>query len=210
MPTLKELIARNHAWAEGKRRDDPDYFERAAREQTPEVLWIGCSDSRVGPDKLIGLPMGSVFVHRNIANIFAPSDLNALSVLEYAVDVLQVPNIIVCGHYQCGGIKHAMAHSGIAPVDLWVEPVRAVYHHHARQLEKLSKEQRMRRLAELNVETAVHNICCSSIVREAWKRKQTVNVIGLIYDIHDGRLKPLGIEYRSLDEWKEQHPKYLD
>ena len=146
--------------------------------------------------------MGSLFVHRNVANIFATNDLNSMAVLEYAIDVLKVPNIIVCGHYGCGGIHAALEHSGIQPVDLWLDQVRFVFNRHAKELKKLPKEDRANRLAELNVEAQVHNICRNTIVREAWKRGQDVCVTGLIFDIHDGHLKQLGIEFRSQEEWE--------
>ncbi len=202
MLTIKDILARNHTWSEQVRRDDPDYFSRAAAAQAPEVLWIGCSDSRVGPDSLVSLPMGSIFVHRNIANIFATNDLNCLAVLEYAVDELHIPNIVVCGHYRCGGIHAAMQHSGIQPIDLWLDQVRYVYHRHTLELDHLDEEQRWRRLAELNVESQVHNIARNTIIREAWRRGQEVNIIGVIYDIHDGLLHQTGVQFSSYEEWQ--------
>jgi len=207
MPTISQMLDANARWASEKKSQDPTYFERAAADQRPEVLWIGCSDSRVGPDQLIGLPMGSIFVHRNIANIFATNDLNCLAVLEYAIDELKVPNIVVCGHYRCGGVHAAMQHSGIQPIDLWLDQVRFVYQRHARELDPLDDDARWNRLAELNVEAQVHNICRNTIVREAWKRGQEINVVGVIYDVHDGRLKPLGLEFHSLSDWKASHEK---
>ena len=207
MPTISQMLEANEKWATEKKLQDPSYFECAAAEQTPEMLWIGCSDARVGPDKLVGLPMGSIFVHRNIGNIFATNDLNCLAVLEYAVDELKVPNIVVCGHYGCGGVKVALTHSGIQPVDLWIDQIRFVYQRHAAELDELDNHIREKRLAELNVEAQVHNICRNTIVREAWKREQEVNVIGVIYDIHDGRLKPLELEFRSLNDWKSYNEK---
>jgi len=210
MTTIRQMLARNREWAENIQERDPAFFSRIVTDQKPEVLWIGCSDSRVGPDQLIGLPMGSIFVHRNIANIFATNDLNCLAVLEYAIDELKVPNIVVCGHYRCGGVHAAMQHSGIQPIDLWLDQVRFVYQRHARELDTLDDDVRWNRLAELNVEAQVHNICRNTIVREAWKRGQEVNVIGVIYDIHDGRLKPLGLEFHSLSDWKSFHEKQAD
>ncbi len=210
MTTIRQMLARNREWAENIQECDPAFFSRIVTDQKPEVLWIGCSDSRVGPDQLIGLPMGSIFVHRNIANIFATNDLNCLAVLEYAIDELKVPNIVVCGHYQCGGVHAAMQHSGIQPIDLWLDQVRFVYQRHSRELDTLDDNARWNRLAELNVEAQVHNICRNTIVREAWKRGQEVNVIGVIYDIHDGRLKPLGLEFHSLSDWKSFHEKQSD
>jgi len=205
MPSFQEMLAANRKWAKEIKDQDPEYFTRAAANQKPELLWIGCSDSRVGPDQLINLPVGSVFVHRNIGNIFATNDLNCLAVLEYAVDELQVPNIIVCGHYGCGGVHASLSHSGIQPVDLWLDQIRFTYQRHAGELARLSKKKRWNRLAELNVEAQVHNICRNTIVREAWKRGQKINVIGLIYDIHDGRLKQLGLEFSSLIEWEARY-----
>ena len=202
MPFLKKMLDYNHSWAVQVSKDSPDFFKTIAQAQTPETLWIGCSDARVGPDKLAGLPMGSLFVHRNVANIFATNDLNSLAVLEYAIDELKIPNIIVCGHYGCGGIHAALEHSGVQPIDLWLDQVRFVYNRHAKELKKLTPEKRANRLAELNVEAQVHNICRNTIVREAWKRGQSVNVIGVIFDIHDGHLKQLGIEFRSHEEWE--------
>ncbi|TLS75269.1 carbonic anhydrase [Mariprofundus erugo] len=202
MRSIKEMLAANHQWAQSKVEQDPQYFIRAAQEQSPELLWIGCADSRVGPDKLIGLPMGSIFVHRNIGNLFATNDLNSLAVLEYAIDELKVPNVIVCGHYGCGGVHAALMHSGTQPVDLWLDQIRFIHHRHKAELSALDKEARWDRLAELNVKAQVHNICRNTIVREAWKRGQEVNVIGLIYNIHDGLLKQLGLEFSSQAEWE--------
>ncbi len=203
MPTIRQMLEHNRRWAAEKRAADPEFFARQARVQKPELLWIGCSDARVGPDRLVGLPLGSIFVHRNIANIFAPQDLNCLAVLQYAVDVLKIPHVIVCGHYRCGGIAAALAHHGVQPVDLWVDQVRIVLQHHARELEGLDEEARLRRLAELNVEHQVANICRNTIVREAWARGQELHVIGMIYDLHDGLLRPLGIEFSGIRDFED-------
>jgi len=205
MPSIKQMLAANKKWAREKKQADPAYFERASAKQTPEVLWIGCADSRVGPDQLVSMPPGTIFVHRNIGNLFATNDLNCLAVLEYAIDELKVPNIVVCGHYGCGGVQAAMSHSGIQPVDLWLDQIRFIYQRHAKKLDKLDKQARGNRLAELNVEAQVHNICRNTIIREAWKRGQKVTVIGLIYDMHDGELKKLGIEFDSLTAWKKHY-----
>jgi len=205
MSSIQKMLENNRNWSERIQRENPGYLASVSLDQKPEILWVGCSDSRVGPDQLIGLPMGSVFVHRNVANIFATNDLNCLAVLEYAVDVLKVPNIVVCGHYGCGGVKAALEHSGVNPVDLWLDQVRFVYNRYAEELNCLPREQRANRLAELNVESQVHNICRNTIVREAWKRGQQVNVIGVIYDIHDGLLKQLGVEFRSQQAWESRY-----
>jgi len=205
MPSINDMLAANKKWASEIKKDDPTYFERAAAIQKPELLWIGCSDSRVGPDQLINLPTGSIFVHRNIGNMFATNDLNCLAVLEYAIDVLQVPNIVVCGHYGCGGVEAALTHSGVQPIDLWIDQIRFVHQRHAKELNALDGPARSKRLTELNVEAQVHNICRNTIVREAWKRGQKVSVIGLIYDIHDGRLRQLGVEFHSMAEWETRY-----
>ncbi|RME84781.1 MAG: carbonic anhydrase [Zetaproteobacteria bacterium] len=202
MTFIDELLAYNRRWAESKKQKDPEFFARSAQAQKPVVLWLGCSDARVGPDKLLGLPMGSIFVHRNIGNLFSPTDLNALAVLEYAIDELRIPNIIVCGHYRCGGVAAALSHRGVAPIDLWIDQIRLVYQRHAEELERLDEEARLMRLAELNVEAQVANICRNTIVREAWRRGQAVHVIGMIYDLRTGLLKPLGIEFDSAEAFE--------
>jgi len=202
MPSIQQMLKKNREWSERLKSENPGYLESISHAQAPEILWVGCSDSRVGPDQLIGMPMGSVFVHRNVANVFAVNDLNCLAVLEYAIDELKIPNIVVCGHYGCGGIRAAMDHSGVQPVDLWLDQVRFVYNDHSEELNQLDEDKRANRLAELNVESQVHHICRNTIVREAWRRGQEVNVIGVIYDLHDGLLKQLGIEYRSQQEWE--------
>ncbi|HCS12203.1 MAG: carbonic anhydrase [Zetaproteobacteria bacterium CG06_land_8_20_14_3_00_59_53] len=202
MPSIRDMLSANKKWADEINDRDPGFFARVSAKQTPEVLWIGCSDSRVGPDQLVSMPIGSIFVHRNIGNLFATNDLNCLAVLEFAIDELKVPNVVVTGHYGCGGVYAALKHSGIQPVDLWLDQIRFIYHRHAAELEELNEEQRWNRLAELNVEAQVHNICRNTIVREAWKRGQEVNVIGLIYDIHDGRLLQMGLEFSSLEAWE--------
>ncbi|OIO72923.1 MAG: carbonic anhydrase [Zetaproteobacteria bacterium CG_4_9_14_3_um_filter_49_83] len=207
MITISKMLENNRKWSSQITKTDPEYFLRTADNQTPEVLWIGCSDSRVGPDQLVSLPMGSVFVHRNIGNIFATNDLNCLAVLEYAVDELKVPNIVVCGHYRCGGVHAAMQHSGIQPVDLWLDQIRFIYQNHATKLDQLDGDERWNRLAEINVEAQVHNICRNTIVREAWKRGQDINIVGLIYDVHDGVLKQLGLEFNSIDSWRDYYKK---
>jgi len=207
MITISKMLENNRKWSSQITKTDPEYFLRTADNQTPEVLWIGCSDSRVGPDQLVSLPMGSVFVHRNIGNIFATNDLNCLAVLEYAVDELKVPNIVVCGHYRCGGVHAAMQHSGIQPVDLWLDQIRFIYQNHATKLDQLDGDERWNRLAEIKVEAQVHNICRNTIVREAWKRGQDINIVGLIYDVHDGVLKQLGLEFNSIDSWRDYYKK---
>ncbi|RMH62951.1 MAG: carbonic anhydrase [Zetaproteobacteria bacterium] len=204
MSVIRDILNFNRSWAESKRLRNPDFFSRMAEKQKPRLLWLGCSDARVGPDKLTGLPYGSIFVHRNIANIFATNDLNCLAVLEYAVDELRVPDIVVCGHYGCGGVKAALEHSGIQPIDLWLDQIRFIYNRHAAELDALDEEQKARRLCEYNVTAQVYNICRSTIVREAWKRGQKLSVHGLIYDMHNGLLMPMGIEFHSFEDWQQE------
>jgi len=201
MQSIQQMLDANKHWANEIKKTDPDYFLRAAKTQNPEVLWIGCADSRVGPEKLLRMPIGSTFVHRNIANIFATNDLNCLAVLEYAVDELKVPNVVVCGHYGCGGVHAAMTHSGTQPVDLWLDQIRFIYQRCSAELNVLGEKQRWDRLAELNVEAQVHNICRSAIIREAWRRGQEISILGLIYDIHDGHIKQMGLEFHSQADW---------
>jgi len=188
-PQLVTWLEQNKSLADQRHLRDPDFFAKQAEDHAPELLWIGCSDGRVSPDNLLNLPAGSVFVHRNIGNIFASNDLNCLAVLEYAVDVLKVPNIVICGHHGCGGIRHALTSSGSAPVDLWTDQIRFAYerfHQHLDDIEDFS--MRCNRMAEINVQAQVYNISRSSIVRDAWKHGQELAIHGVCYKIEEGRL----------------------
>ena len=202
MADIKEILENNRHWVNDTTGSNPAFFRKIAEVHAPELLWIGCSDGRVGPDILTGLPMGSIFVHRNVGNVFASSDLNCLAVLQFAVDELQVPNIIVCGHYGCGGIHRAVHHHGHSPIDLWVDQIRNVYERFHEELEAIDESEREERFTELNVTAQVHNICRSSIVRDAWERDQPLAVHGLVYSIHNGLLKPICPSVSSIEDWE--------
>jgi len=202
--TLEKLLENNRKWSASLGDEAPDFLKKLSEEQRPEYLWIGCSDSRVGPDKLVGLPPGSIFVHRNVGNVFASNDLNCLAVLQYAVEILKVPTIIVSGHYDCGGIRAALMPAGTKPIDLWVDQIRNVFERFEDELKAIADtDVRRNRLTELNVTAQVHNICRSAIVQDAWRHGQALSVHGVVYSIHDGRLKDLGISIASLQDFRQ-------
>ena len=192
--SLDHLFDRNAGWAQAKTRDDPGFFQRMAEQQTPNYLWIGCSDSRVTANDVLGLDPGEVFVHRNIANIVDTSDLNILSVLEYAVDHLQVRDVIVCGHYGCGGVQRAMVSQRGAMLDHWLQPLAMMlYRKHRPVFDALPDENsRLDRLCEINIEMQVRRLAATPIVENAWARGQKLNLHGWIYAIHDGLIRDLG------------------
>ncbi len=191
MRTLQHLFDRNLAWATAIKNRDPDFFAKLSRQQSPEYLWIGCSDSRVPANQIVDLPPGQVFVHRNIANVVAHSDLNCLSVLQFAVETLGVKHIIVCGHYGCSGIKVAMEDADHGLIDNWLRHIKDVDRFHAEELEGLTDDARQDRLCELNVIEQVRNVCGTTIVQNARKRGAELSVHGWIYDIADGILRDL-------------------
>jgi carbonic anhydrase len=193
MKLLKPLFDNNRRWAERIRREDPHFFEQLAKQQTPEYLWIGCSDSRVPSNQIIDLMPGEVFVHRNIANMVIHTDLNCLSVLQYAVDVLKVKHIMVVGHYGCGGVRAAMGSQRLGLIDNWLGHLRDIYRLHQEQLASLDDTARFNRLCELNVMEQVANVTSSTIVQEAWDRGQNVAVHGWIYGIENGLLTDLDV-----------------
>ncbi|HEY6212016.1 MAG TPA: carbonate dehydratase, partial [Vicinamibacterales bacterium] len=194
-----ELLANNRRWSEGRRRQDPQFFERLCAIQKPGYLWIGCADSRVPANEIVGLAPGELFVHRNVSNVVSPDDVNCTAVMQYAIDVLGVTHVIVCGHYGCGGVEAALASSVLhGPVDRWVQHVRDVRSAHAIELEQLpNHESRWRRLCELNVIEQVHAAARTSVVRDAWTRGATVAIHGWIYDLHDGLLRDLHVTVTS-------------
>jgi len=200
--SIEKILENNRNWVNDTTIGNPGFFDKVAENHAPKLLWIGCSDGRVSPDRLTGLPMGSIFVHRNIGNVFASNDLNCLAVLQYAVDELQVPNIIICGHYGCGGIHHALNHHGHTPIDLWVDQIRNVHERFHDELETIDEPERLQRFTELNVSAQVHNICRSSIIRNAWERDQQVSIHGLVYSVHNGLLKPICKSVSSIKEWE--------
>lgn len=202
---MKRLFENNRAWAAGMLRRDPDYFANLARQQHPRYLWIGCADSRVPANEIVGLHPGEVFVHRNVANVVVQSDLNGLSVLQYAVDVLRVDLVVVCGHYGCGGVQAALDDAEFGLIDNWLRHVQDVQHKHRDILDALPAEPRARRLCELNVIEQVVNVCHTTIVRHAWERGQNLAVHGVIYGIEDGLLRDLGFGVGRTDDLDERY-----
>lgn len=198
--TLDYLLDRNVTWAAEKRRNDPDFFVRLAEQQRPDYLWIGCSDSRITANDVLGLDPGAVFVHRNIANVVHTSDLNILSVLEYAIEQLQVRHIIVCGHYGCGGIRRAFSEQRGAMLDHWLQPITMLYRKHRALFDAIPDEVRIDRMCEANIEMQVRRIAQTPIVENAWARGQTLHIHGWIYAIHDGLLRDLGPHLSSIEE----------
>ncbi len=204
MRLLKHLFENNQRWAERMTAHDPEFFRKLVAQQTPEYLWIGCSDSRVPANEIIGLPPGEVFVHRNIANGVVHTDLNCLSVIQFAVEVLKVKHVIVCGHYGCGGVRAAMQNQELGLIDNWLRHLKDIYQKHAPMLDGIEDEsRRVDKFCELNVIEQVFNVCHTTIVQGAWKRGQTLNVHGWIYGIHDGLLKDLNICITRPDEISE-------
>ncbi len=194
MHVLSHLFRNNRAWATEVARHDPDFFERLSRQQAPRYFWIGCADSRVPANQIVGLPPGEMFVHRNVANVVVHADLNCLSAIQFAVDVLRVEHVIVCGHYGCGGVLAALRDDKLGLIDNWLRHVQDVRRRHQAQLAALESDaQRHERLCELNVIEQVVNVCQTTVVRDAWARGQALVVHGWIYAIRDGLLQDLGM-----------------
>lgn len=201
MNEIQELLAKNKAWAERIKAEDPEFFSVLATQQTPEYLWIGCSDSRVPATQLIGLGAGDLFVHRNVANVVVHTDFNCLSVLQYAVEVLKVRHVIVCGHYGCGGVKAAMKNLQHGLIDNWLRHVQDVMYQHEKLLASISDDElRLDKLCELNVIEQVVNVSRTTIVQQAWNRAQKVSVHGWIYGIADGLLRDLNVSISNQGE----------
>lgn len=193
MSALDLLFENNRRWSERIRRADPEFFTVLSNQQNPRYLWIGCADSRVPANEIVGLKPGELFVHRNVANVVVHTDLNCLSVLQYAVDVLGVDCVIVCGHYGCGGVRAALANGKLGLIDNWLRHIQDVAQKHAGELDGLAGEAKSDKLCELNVIEQVENICRTTIMRDAWERGQEVLVVGCIYSLNDGLLRDLGI-----------------
>jgi carbonic anhydrase len=194
MRVLTQLFANNRAWAEEMVRREPAFFARLEHQQTPQYLWIGCSDSRVPANQIVGLQPGEMFVHRNVANVVVHTDLNCLSALQFAVEVLRVRHVIVCGHYGCGGVLAALRDERLGLIDNWLRHVQDVRSKHQTLLSRLPTEkQQHQRLCELNVIEQVINVCQTTVVREAWVRGQELAVHGWIYGLGDGLLRDLGM-----------------
>lgn len=192
MLPYEKLLIENKAWASEQNRIDPGFFKRLAAQQAPEFLWIGCSDSRVPADKITGTDPGEIFVHRNIANLVVNTDINLLSVLQYAVEVLKVRHVIVCGHYGCGGVKAAMGNHHFGIINHWLKEIKDVYRIHRDEVDSLaSEEQRADLLTELNVREQVFNLAKTSIIQKAWKEENLPHLHGWVYGLKDGIIKPV-------------------
>lgn len=201
MKVLPHILENNRRWAQARRDAQPDFFARLAAQQSPEYLWIGCSDSRVPANEIVGLLPGELFVHRNVANLVVHTDLNFLSVLQYAVDALHIKHVIVCGHYGCGGVKAAIEPRAHGLVDNWLRQVRDLAHRHDSALAGIPDDaQRLRRLCELNVMAQVVNVGNTTIMQDAWLRGQAIAIHGWIYDVADGLLNDLDVLIRNVAE----------
>lgn len=201
MPEIKTLFANNRAWARQVEEEQPGFFKKLSAQQAPEYLWIGCSDSRVPANEIVGMLPGELFVHRNVANLVLHSDMNCLSVLQYAIDILKVKHIIVCGHYGCGGINAAMNKQRVGFVDNWLRNIKDVYALHRDEIEIIADEsERLNRLCELNVVEQVRNLCHTSFVQDAWERQQSLTVHGWVYSLEDGHLKDLKVSHSNPEQ----------
>lgn len=192
MKTLKHIFEKNRQWADAVNDRDPAFFSRLAAQQYPEYLWIGCSDSRVPANQIMDLPPGEVFVHRNIANVVVHTDLNCLSVIHYAIEVLKVKHIIVCGHYGCGGVVAAMEDQDHGVIDNWLRHIKDVRRFNSESLEGLAEDEKVNRLCELNVKEQVSNVCNTPVVQKLWREGGELTVHGWIYNINNGRLIDMG------------------
>jgi carbonic anhydrase len=196
---IDRLLDNNRAWAAARIQHDPTFFTRLEKQQAPEFLWIGCSDSRVPANEIVGLDPGELFVHRNVANVVVHTDLNCLSVLQFAVDVLQVKHVIVCGHYGCGGVRAAMDRESHGLIDNWLRHVQDVQRDHHKELRAIDGDDaRVDRLCELNVVEQVRNIGRTTIVQDAWRRGHAMQLHGMIYGLKDGIIRDLGVTVRAI------------
>lgn len=201
MKKLKVLFQNNQDWVSSRLEKDPDYFKKMAKEQHPDYLWIGCSDSRVPANEILGLEPGELFVHRNVANIFPHTDFNCLSVLEFGVRILKVKHVIICGHYGCGGVKAAMEDHRLGLVDNWLRNIRDICARSRDELDQINDpELRFKRLVELNVEQQVLNVCHTTIVQEAWAHNQPLCIHGGVYDLETGLLKDLDLCFSNIEQ----------
>ena len=205
MKEMAHLFENNRRWAAGILARDPEFFEKLSHQQSPEYLWIGCSDSRVPANEIVGLLPGELFVHRNVANVVVHTDLNCLSVIHFAVEVLRIKHIVVCGHYGCSGVRAALAGTRLGLSDNWIRHVQDVRRKHADVLASLSDDERAARLCELNVLEQVMNVCQTSVAQEAWERGQPLDVHGWIYGLKDGCLRDLGFHAQSEAEAQESY-----
>ncbi len=210
MATLTDLLHSNRAWAEGIRAENPQFFKRLSQQQAPKYLWIGCSDSRVPANQIVNVAPGEVFVHRNVANVVVHADLNCLSALQFAVDVLKVEHVMVVGHYGCGGVQAALTGARLGLVDNWLRHVVDVAQKHTTELAGIELESlRHARLCELNVIEQAVNVCHTTIVQDAWDRGQTLTVHGLVYGLNDGCLRDLGLDASARSDVVENYHRAL-
>lgn len=192
MKRHEQFLLENKAWAREMVEADPEFFNRMSKEQKPEFLWIGCSDSRVSPDEIAKVQMGEVFIHRNIANLMVPTDINLLSVVQYAVEVLKIKHIIICGHYGCGGIAAALSDASFGIIDEWLHGVKDVYQRHREDIDNQpNEEERVNRLVEYNVREQLLNLARTDIIRKAWNEHRKPFLHGWVYDMRDGIIKPM-------------------
>lgn len=206
MERIEKLLLQNKAWVEQRNQADPDFFRRLSSIQTPQFLWIGCSDSRVPANEITGTDPGEMFVHRNIANMVIHTDMSLLSVLDYAVNVLHVAHVIVCGHYGCGGVKAAMSDKQFGLIDNWIRHIKDVYRLHRNELDAIEDfEQRENRLIELNVMEQVNDLTKTSIIQNAWTTRESPFVHGWVYDLRNGLIKDLNVTVRDNNENSSDH-----
>jgi len=210
MQDYQELLSANKEWAARMVKEDPAFFQRLVNIQKPNFLWIGCSDSRVPPNEITQTRPGDIFIHRNVANLAVHTDMNMLSVLQYAVEVLEVKHIVVCGHYGCGGVKAAMSRHSFGMINKWLRHIKDVYRLHQPELLKIADdEQRLNRLIELNVIEQVNNIAETSIVQRAWKKRNAPHIHGWVYDLHNGIINPIA-EIMANDHLQNEIYEYDD
>ena len=205
MNSLDKLLQQNRDWSAKIQREDPTFFHKLSNQQSPEYLWIGCSDSRVPANQIVGLLPGEVFVHRNVANVVVHTDLNCLSVIQYAVEVLKVKHIIVCGHYGCGGVRAALENQKFGLIDNWLRHIQDVHKEHLAAFNALPEQKRWDKLCEVNVIEQVIHVVESTIIQDAWKRGQNLSVHGWIYGVKDGLLSDLKIEISSPEHMLDRH-----
>lgn len=206
MPELQQLFDNNARWAESIKEEDPEFFAKLAKQQEPEYLWIGCSDARVPANEIVGMLPGDLFVHRNVGNVVLHTDLNCLSVIQYAVDVLKVKHILVTGHYGCGGVRAAMQDKQVGLTDAWLRGIRDLHYEHHEELSKLAtEEERVDRLCELNAIEQVSNVSHTAIVQNAWHRGQKLSIYGCVYGIKDGLWKNLDVTIKGIEQVPVQY-----
>ncbi len=210
MPEIKQLFENNSKWSESIKAERPEYFSILAEGQNPDFLWIGCSDSRVPAERLTGLYSGELFVHRNVANQVVHTDLNCLSVVQYAVDVLKVKHIIVCGHYGCGGVAASIDNPQLGLINNWLLHIRDFYFKHRNYIEQMPEKDRSDKLAEINVAEQVYNLGNSTILQNAWERGQDVELHGVVYGIEDGKLEYLGVRCNSRETIDDSYSKAME